>query len=131
MISFFYFIFFSQFYIFENILLHIPLKKFLIVFILKKEFLSTEDPNRADGSKMFLRALITSLCRSCLDLNRKKFDINIFLKRFTILKKFVGNDPVHEIEVLKAVQALDHKLKHMPGFIKFFSYQICLIIQII
>ena len=64
---------------------------------------------------MFLRALVTALCRSCLDSCGKKFDINLFLKRFSILKRFVKNDPAYELETLKSVQALDHKLKHLPG----------------
>ena len=92
-------------------------KYFFFCLLLKTEFLSKEDSNRVESSKTYLRALVASLCRSCLDLNRKKFDINIFLKRFTILKKFVNSNPVYEIEVLKSAQALDHKLKHMPGFI--------------
>ena len=66
--------------------------------------------------KRFLRVFVTSLSRSCLDTSGKKFDINLFIKRYPILKEFIRNDQEFELETLKAVQALDHRLKHIPGY---------------
>jgi len=53
-----------------------------------------------------------------LDSNGKKFDINLYIKRFPGLKEFITrNELKFEIEILRAVQKMDYKLKHIPGFI--------------
>lgn len=60
-----------------------------------------------------MRALASALCLSCLD--GRKLDIGSFIKRYFILKEFTQNDSRLEIEVLNSIQALDHKLNHIPG----------------
>lgn len=68
-------------------------------------------------SKAFIRAIVTAVCRSCLDSNNK-LDSNLFKKRGPILTKFINRNDDFELESLFAVQALDHKMQHQPVFIR-------------
>ncbi|CAF0757292.1 unnamed protein product [Brachionus calyciflorus] len=76
---------------------------------------SEYDPPKCD-SKEFIRALVISLCNSCYIDN--KFDADLFKKRVPILKKFIANKKDHELESLFAIQALDYRFNHQPGFIR-------------
>ena len=67
-------------------------------------------------SKAFIRALVTAVCRSCLI--ESKLDPALFKKRSPILTKFINRNDEYELESLFAVQALDHKMQHQPGFIR-------------
>jgi len=44
-------------------------------------------------------------------------DSQLFKKRSPILTKFINHNEEYELEALYAVQALDHKMQHQPGFI--------------
>lgn len=64
-------------------------------------------------TKPFIRALVIAVCRSCLVDN--KIDAFLFKNRTSILTKFIGKKEELELEALFAVQAVDHKMKHLPG----------------
>jgi len=68
-------------------------------------------------SKAFIRALVTAVCRSCLDANNKLDHIR-FKNRSSILTKFINRKEEYELEALFAIQALDHKMQHQPAFIR-------------
>ena len=65
-------------------------------------------------SKAFIRALVTAVCRSCLDASNK-LDHTRFKNRSSILTKFINRNEEFELEALFAIQALDHKMQHQPG----------------
>jgi len=73
------------------------------------------------AAKAFIRAIVTAVCRSCLDQSgtsgKDKVDSQLFKKRSPILTKFINHNEDLELEALYAVQALDHKMQHQPGFI--------------
>merc|ERR1712127_206146 len=69
------------------------------------------------NSKSFIRAVVTAVCRSCLD-STNKLDTNLFKQRIPVLTKFINRNEEFELECLFAVQALDHKMQHQPGFIR-------------
>jgi hypothetical protein len=52
-----------------------------------------------------------------LDSN-KKLDSDLLKKRCPILAKFIKCNEDFELECLFAVQALDRKMQHQPGFIR-------------
>ena len=66
-------------------------------------------------SKAFIRALVTVVCRSCLDASSNLDHIR-FKNRSSILTKFINRKEEYELEALFAIQALDHKMQHQPGF---------------
>ena len=67
------------------------------------------------SSKAFIRALVVSLCRTCLvDTN---IDDVLFKKRKPILSKYVTTEAL-ELDTLNAVQSIDHRTKHLTGFIR-------------
>ncbi len=63
-------------------------------------------------SKLFVRALVISVCRSC---HQEKFDLQLFKHRSSLLHKYIGKREEMELEALFAIQALDHRMKHLPG----------------
>lgn len=64
-------------------------------------------------SKPFIRALVISVCTSCLvDI---KIDSELFKKRSAILNKFINKKEEFELEALFAIQALDHRTHHQPS----------------
>ena len=65
-------------------------------------------------SKGFIRALVTAVCRSCLDV-QNKLDPVLFKNRSPVLTKFINRDEEFELEALFAIQALDHKMQHQSG----------------
>ena len=68
-------------------------------------------------SSVFIRALVTSLVRSCLDANNrlcKKQSKNKLMNLFPVFTKYITLNQEFEMETLHAIQALDQKLKH-PG----------------
>lgn len=67
-------------------------------------------------SKPFIRALVISVCTSCIDDN--KIDPDLFKKRSAILNKFINKKEEFELEALFAIQALDHRTHHQPNFIR-------------
>lgn len=73
------------------------------------------------AAKAFIRAIVTTVVRSCLDQStapgKDKLDSQLFKKRSSILTKFINHNEEFELESLYAVQALDHKMQHQPGFI--------------
>lgn len=69
-------------------------------------------------SKAFIRALVTAVCRSCLDSNINKLDPQLFKSRTAILTKYINRNEEFELEALFAIQALDHKMQHQPAFIR-------------
>jgi hypothetical protein len=71
-------------------------------------------------SKPFIRALVISVCRSCYIDN--KIDALIFKERCSILTKYIARNEEFELEALFAVQALDHRTKHQPGWIFFYYF---------
>jgi hypothetical protein len=64
-------------------------------------------------SKPFIRALVISVCISCLVDN--KIDTELFKKRAPILTKFIAKREDKELEALFAIQALDHRTQHQPS----------------
>ena len=66
-------------------------------------------------SKAFIRAIVTAVCRSCLDSNNNKLDPQLFKIRSPILTKYINRNEEFELEALFAIQALDHKMQHQPG----------------
>lgn len=72
-------------------------------------------------SKHFVRALMTSVCKSCIF--EAKIDQELFKKRGLVLSKFIARKDSLELESLFAIQVLDNKLQHQPGsssFVFFF-----------
>jgi hypothetical protein len=69
-------------------------------------------------SKLFIRALVISVCNSCLIDN--KIDAELFKKRGSILNKFIAKKEDSELEALFSIQALDHRMKHQPGLLHLF-----------
>lgn len=65
------------------------------------------------SSKPFVCALVIALCRSCLV--ESKLNAELFKKRTPIITKYT-KDEDFELEALFAVQALDHRMKHLPGY---------------
>lgn len=65
------------------------------------------------NSKPFIRALVIAVCSSCYS---GKIDPDLFKKRSHILKRYIKDDEELELEALFAVQALDHRLQHQPGY---------------
>ena len=87
-----------------------------IIYLIESEF------NEFDlNSKVFIRALVTALVRSCLDpnnkLTRKQNKIQL-MNFFPIFTKYITLIEEFELETLLAIQVLDQKLRH-PG--KFFN----------
>lgn len=70
-------------------------------------------------SKPFIRALVISVCTSCIDDN--KIDPDLFKKRSAILNKFINKKEEFELEALFAIQALDHRTHHQPSKTLFLS----------
>lgn len=70
-------------------------------------------------SKPFIRALVISVCTSCIDDN--KIDPDLFKKRSAILNKFINKKEEFELEALFAIQALDHRTHHQPSKTLFFT----------
>lgn len=66
-------------------------------------------------SKAFVRALVISVCNSCLV--EKKIDAELFKKRGSILNKYIAKKEDLELEALFAIQILDHRMKHQPGIV--------------
>lgn len=64
-------------------------------------------------SRAFIRALVISVCSSCLD--NKMIDSDMFKKRAAILNKFIAKREELELESLYAIQALDFRTKHQPS----------------
>ncbi len=67
-------------------------------------------------SKAFVRALIVSFCKSCY--SESKIDHDLLQRRTPILSKYISKNEELELEALFAVQALDFRMKHQPGFIR-------------
>ena len=59
--------------------------------------------------------MVTAVCRSCLDVSNKLEHVR-FKNRSSILTKFINRNEEFELEALFAIQALDHKMQHQPGF---------------
>ena len=74
-------------------------------------------------SKAFIRALVTAVCRSCLDAN-SKLDPHLFKNRSSILTKYINRKEEFELESLYAIQALDHRMQHQPGNIFTFFFNL-------
>ena len=69
------------------------------------------------SGRVFIRALVLSVCKSCLDRG-DKIDTVLLKKRACILNRFLNKKAEFELEALYAIQALDHRKKHQPGFIQ-------------
>ncbi|CAF0929985.1 unnamed protein product [Brachionus calyciflorus] len=68
------------------------------------------------SSKPFIRALVIAVCNSCY--NQNKFDADLFKKRVPILNKYIAKKEDLELESLFAIQTLDNRLKHQPGYMR-------------
>jgi hypothetical protein len=64
-------------------------------------------------SKHFIRALVISVCTSCLADG--KIDPELFKKRGKILNKYIAKREDFELEALFSIQALDHRTQHQPS----------------
>lgn len=80
----------------------------------EKLFVSIEKEfdSEALNSKLFIRALAIQLIKSCYS---DKLDTTEFQKRKDILIKYINKREDIELEVLYAIQALDHRLQHPAG----------------
>lgn len=69
-------------------------------------------------TKQFIRALVTSVCLSCLD-PMCRLDTVLFKKRAFILSKYINCNRDYELECLNAFQQIDYRLQHQCSLIDF------------
>ncbi|XP_069775179.1 eukaryotic translation initiation factor 4 gamma 3 isoform X4 [Narcine bancroftii] len=74
------------------------------------------------GSSIFLRALMTTVCRSSItgEGAPSRVDANIIQQRLRLLLKYLDSDPERELQALFALQALIVKLDQPPNLLRMF-----------
>ncbi len=77
------------------------------------------DANRNETqTHTFIRALVTCVCLSCLDVTFK-LDSDLFKMRTSLLKNFIRSNDLFQLECLKAFQSIDYKLQHQYSIYKY------------
>ncbi|GCB67174.1 hypothetical protein scyTo_0005087 [Scyliorhinus torazame] len=74
------------------------------------------------GSSTFLRALMTTVCRSAItgEGAPSRVDANIIQQRLRLLLKYLNSDTERELQALYALQALIVKLDQPPNLLRMF-----------
>ncbi|XP_072101349.1 eukaryotic translation initiation factor 4 gamma 3 isoform X4 [Mobula birostris] len=74
------------------------------------------------GSSTFLRALMTTVCRSSItgEGASSRVDATIIQQRLRLLLKYLNSDPERELQALYALQALIVKLDQPPNLLRMF-----------
>uniref|UniRef100_A0A4W3H324 Eukaryotic translation initiation factor 4 gamma, 3b n=1 Tax=Callorhinchus milii TaxID=7868 RepID=A0A4W3H324_CALMI len=74
------------------------------------------------GSSTFLRALMTTVCRSAItgEGPPSRVDANIIQQRLRLLLKYLNSDTERELQALYALQALIVKLDQPPNLLRMF-----------